>query len=58
MSVISSISSVCVQPIVARKDTLKAFQWRIRNLPYPVNVYSVTVNDDKTHIIVKTSNKK
>ncbi|XP_020897385.1 protein DPCD [Exaiptasia diaphana] len=45
-------------PIIARKDTLKAFQWRIRNLPYPIEVYSVNINDDKTNIIVKTTNKK
>ncbi|KAK3750780.1 hypothetical protein QZH41_015325, partial [Actinostola sp. cb2023] len=45
-------------PMVARKDTLKAFQWRVRNLSYPVDVYSVTVSDDKTAVIIRTSNKK
>ncbi|KAJ7376230.1 hypothetical protein OS493_036053 [Desmophyllum pertusum] len=41
-----------------RKDNSKAFQWRIRNLPYPLNVYSVTVDEDKYSITIRTSNKK
>ncbi|XP_074614531.1 protein DPCD-like isoform X2 [Acropora palmata] len=45
-------------PIFIRRDSNKAFQWRIRNLPYPVNVYSVTVNEDNTSITIRTSNKK
>lgn len=45
-------------PIFTRKDSNKAFQWRIRNLPYPLNVYTVTVDDNKDFITVKTSNKK
>jgi len=45
-------------PIFLRKDTPEHFQWRIRNLSYPVNVYSVTVDHEKQHIVVRTSNKK
>ena len=30
--------------------------WRIRNLPYPASVYSVTI--DGNQIVVRTSNKK
>ncbi|XP_067035258.1 protein DPCD-like isoform X1 [Acropora muricata] len=45
-------------PIFIRRDSNKAFQWRIRNLPYPVNVYSVTVNEDNSSITIRTSNKK
>ena len=41
-----------------RKDNSKAFQWRIRNLPYTLEVYSVTVDDDKHSMIIRTSNKK
>lgn len=33
-------------------------EWRIRNLPYPVQVYSVTVDQDNKSIIIRTSNKK
>lgn len=32
-------------------------EWRIRNLPYPISVYSVTAEDDGT-ITIRTSNKK
>ncbi|XP_051883010.1 protein DPCD [Pristis pectinata] len=45
-------------PIFTRKDTKTCFQWRIRNLPYPKNVYSVTVDPDERCCIVRTSNKK
>ena len=46
------------QPIFTRKDNSKSFQWRIRNLPYPLDVYSVTVNEEGDSIIIRTSNKK
>lgn len=45
-------------PIFLRKDTPEHFQWRIRNLPYPANVYSVAVDHEKQDIVVRTSNKK
>lgn len=45
-------------PIFLRMDTTDKFQWRIRNLPYPKDVYSITVDHDKQQIVVKTSNKK
>jgi len=46
-------------PQCIRKDTKKAFQWRIRNLPYPLATYSVTIDDNSgTTITVRTSNKK
>ena len=41
-----------------RKDTKNSFQWRIRNLPYPKDVYSVTADCDNRVIIIRTSNKK
>ncbi|XP_011498939.1 PREDICTED: protein DPCD [Ceratosolen solmsi marchali] len=44
-------------PIVARRITKTALEWRIRNLPYPKDVYSITTENDGT-IIVRTSNKK
>lgn len=43
-------------PVFFRQDTKKAFQWRIRNLLYPLNVYDVKVEGDT--IVVRTSNKK
>ncbi|ESO93099.1 hypothetical protein LOTGIDRAFT_119809 [Lottia gigantea] len=45
-------------PIFVRKDTLTNFQWRIRNLPYTIDNYIVTVSDDNQQIIIKTKNKK
>lgn len=45
-------------PIFLRKDTPEHFQWRIRNLPYPPEVYNVSVDHEKQEIIVRTSNKK
>ena len=48
-----------MQPVLVRKDTLDTIQFRIRNLPYPAQVYSVSISQpDQTHIIVRTSNKK
>eukprot|EP00933_Yihiella_yeosuensis_P049042 TRINITY_DN455_c1_g1_i1.p1 TRINITY_DN455_c1_g1~~TRINITY_DN455_c1_g1_i1.p1 ORF type:complete len:305 (-),score=66.29 TRINITY_DN455_c1_g1_i1:262-1176(-) len=45
-------------PIFLRKDTPEHFQWRIRNLSYPADVYSVSVDHEKQEIVVRTSNKK
>ncbi|XP_069756488.1 protein DPCD [Narcine bancroftii] len=45
-------------PIFTRKDTKTCFQWRIRNLPYPKKVFSVTVDPGQRCCIVRTSNKK
>ncbi|XP_012381192.1 protein DPCD isoform X2 [Dasypus novemcinctus] len=45
-------------PIFMRKDTKMSFQWRIRNLPYPKDVYSVSADQKERCIIVRTTNKK
>ncbi|KZC11461.1 PREDICTED: protein DPCD [Dufourea novaeangliae] len=44
-------------PSISRRITKTSLEWRIRNLPYPLNVYSVTAEGDGT-ITVRTSNKK
>nr|KAF3430032.1 hypothetical protein E2986_09225 [Frieseomelitta varia] len=44
-------------PFITRRSTKVSLEWRIRNLPYPQNVYSVTAEDDNT-ITVRTTNKK
>ncbi|XP_076160420.1 protein DPCD isoform X1 [Ptiloglossa arizonensis] len=44
-------------PFITRRITKTSLEWRIRNLPYPQNVYSVTTEDDGA-ITVRTSNKK
>lgn len=45
-------------PIFLRKDTPEHLQWRIRNLTYAADVYSVTIDDERQQIVVRTSNKK
>ncbi|KAK2151642.1 hypothetical protein LSH36_356g06029 [Paralvinella palmiformis] len=45
-------------PIFVRKDTKQTFQWRIRNLPYPIETYQVTVDAENRTITIRTSNKK
>ena len=45
-------------PVFLRKDTENCCCWRIRNLPYPAEVYSVNIDDEKQDIVVRTSNKK
>uniref|UniRef100_A0A671E786 Protein DPCD n=1 Tax=Rhinolophus ferrumequinum TaxID=59479 RepID=A0A671E786_RHIFE len=45
-------------PIFMRKDTKMSFQWRIRNLAYPKDVYSVCVDQKERCVVVRTSNKK
>ncbi|KAJ8688042.1 hypothetical protein QAD02_023837 [Eretmocerus hayati] len=44
-------------PIITRRVTKTALEWRIRNLSYPKDVFSVKAEDDGT-ITVRTSNKK
>lgn len=51
-------SSPAPQPIFFRQDTRDAFQWRVRNLTYPADVYSVTVDQAERKLVVRTSNKK
>uniref|UniRef100_A0A8C5SZ82 Protein DPCD n=1 Tax=Laticauda laticaudata TaxID=8630 RepID=A0A8C5SZ82_LATLA len=45
-------------PVFMRKDTKSSFQWRIRNLPYPKDVYSVSIEKDQHCCVVHTTNKK
>ncbi|XP_030635586.1 protein DPCD isoform X2 [Chanos chanos] len=52
------IKESCSNPVFVRKDTKTSFQWRIRNLPYPKEVYSVSVEPAERRCIVRTSNKK
>ncbi|GAB1599237.1 protein DPCD-like [Argonauta hians] len=45
-------------PIFIRLDIKEAFQWRIRNLPYPPDTYDITLDEDKQNVVVRTTNKK
>eukprot|EP00741_Cyanophora_paradoxa_P005039 tig00000842_g4881.t1 len=55
---VMGIAESSTNPIVVRKDTEKAFQWRIRNLHYPSSVFAVAVEPAERRIVVRTSNKK
>jgi len=52
------IAASSSNPLFLRKDTPTAFSWRVRNLPYPPETYSVTIDDEAQQIIIRTSNKK
>lgn len=45
-------------PVITKRITKKNIEWRIRNLPYPIQVYQVTTEPDKRAIVVRTTNKK
>ncbi|XP_046850458.1 protein DPCD-like [Xenia sp. Carnegie-2017] len=51
------VESKC-NPMFVRKDTKESFQWRIRNLPFPIDFYDLSVDESRTHIVIKTKNKK
>ncbi|XP_037618864.1 protein DPCD [Sebastes umbrosus] len=52
------IKENCSNPVFLRTDKKTSFQWRIRNLPYPKDVFGVTVEPSERCIVIKTSNKK
>ncbi|XP_046900133.1 protein DPCD [Hypomesus transpacificus] len=52
------IKENCSNPVFLRKDTKTSFQWRVRNLPYPSDVYNLSVEPTERCCIIRTSNKK
>ncbi|XP_072932596.1 protein DPCD [Epargyreus clarus] len=46
------------QPVVTRRNTRINLEWRIRNMPYPIETYSIKANDDEKCVVVSTTNKK
>jgi len=45
-------------PTFHARDTLEAWEWRVRNVPYPKDVYSITVEEETQELVLRTSNKK
>eukprot|EP00099_Drosophila_melanogaster_P008507 NP_001261224.1 uncharacterized protein Dmel_CG13901, isoform B [Drosophila melanogaster] len=45
-------------PLLTKRITKKNIEWRIRNMPYSLDTYSVTADPEKRAIVVRTSNKK
>ena len=55
---VSAENVIARQPVFFRKDTKAAFQWRVRNLPYSSDVFSVTADPATRKITIRTTNKK
>jgi|TARA_B100000780_G_C20999373_1_gene399819 hypothetical protein len=45
-------------PVFLRRDQPRAFVFRVRNLPYPREVYEISIDEEKQQIVLRTSNKK
>ncbi|XP_031638844.1 protein DPCD [Contarinia nasturtii] len=45
-------------PILTKRITRHNIEWRIRNLPYPLENYLITADNIKRAIIIRTKNKK
>uniref|UniRef100_A0A1B6CBF2 Protein DPCD n=1 Tax=Clastoptera arizonana TaxID=38151 RepID=A0A1B6CBF2_9HEMI len=45
-------------PYVTRRITKTNLEWRIRNLPFPIETYSVTAEPENKCITIRTTNKK
>ena len=45
-------------PVFIPMDHRAAFEWRVRNLPYPLATYQLTVDDEKQELVLRTTNKK
>lgn len=52
------VLSVCLQPVVIHRVTRNKLEWRIRNIPYPIEYYNITVDPSEKCIVVRTTNKK
>ncbi|XP_067642617.1 protein DPCD [Eurosta solidaginis] len=45
-------------PVLTKRITKKNIEWRIRNLPYPIDVYQVSADTENRAIVLRTTNKK
>ncbi|KAH6597756.1 hypothetical protein BASA61_003020 [Batrachochytrium salamandrivorans] len=45
-------------PCMMRRDTRAQFVWRIRNLPWPKEVYQTSIDTVQRKVVVRTTNKK
>ncbi|CAF4846381.1 unnamed protein product [Rotaria sp. Silwood2] len=43
-------------PIFSRSDKNDCFEIRIRNLPYPIDTYQLTIDKDKREFVLRTTN--
>ena len=47
-----------VNPTFHTRDKPDTFEWRVRNVPYPKEVYSLSLDDKNQEIILRTNNRK
>ena len=52
------MGNILFQPYVVYRITKNNIEWRIRNLPYSIETYSVTAEPENKCIVVRTANKK
>ncbi|XP_068633891.1 protein DPCD [Battus philenor] len=57
-SELSDLTECKDQPILTRRNTRINLEWRIRNLPYPIETYSIKADSTNRCIVVSTTNKK
>lgn len=53
-----TVRESCTEPMLTKRITKTNIEFRIRNLPYPIEVYSVSANSENNSITVRTTNKK
>ena len=53
-----NVRNIKKQPVFIRKDTLKEFQYRIRNLNYDTSNFQIEIDKATNEIVIKTLNKK
>lgn len=46
------------QPSFHAQDSEAAFVWRVRNIPYPADVYEFSVDAERQQIVLRTTNRK
>ncbi|XP_040151013.1 protein DPCD [Anopheles arabiensis] len=52
------LKECCTEPLLTKRLTRNAIEWRIRNLPYPVTTYTITCSENEKTLTIKTSNNK
>jgi hypothetical protein len=45
-------------PSFHARDTAEAWEWRVRNVPYAKEIYTITVEPETQELVLRTSNKK
>ena len=53
-----SLSASSTNPVFCPREVREAWEWRVRNLPYPTETYSVTLDEEKDQLVLRTTNRK